>query len=81
MTGVYDDEKIGLALALSSSLFIGASFIIKKKGLRLAAASGLRAGAGGYAYLREPLWWLGMVTSLSPHQLTNYEHLLISEYL
>lgn len=39
-----DDETVGLLLALSSSFFIGASFIIKKKGLRLAGASGLRAG-------------------------------------
>lgn len=35
----------GVVLALLSSLFIGASFIIKKKGLRrAAAASGVRAG-------------------------------------
>ncbi|CAN1235424.1 Probable magnesium transporter NIPA4 [Linum perenne] len=33
----------GLVLALSSSLFIGSSFIIKKKGLKKASASGLRA--------------------------------------
>jgi hypothetical protein len=39
------DATVGLALAVSSSLFIGASFIVKKKGLRLAGASGLRAGA------------------------------------
>lgn len=39
-----DDNQKGLALAISSSLFIGASFIVKKKGLRKAAASGLRAG-------------------------------------
>uniref|UniRef100_A0A0E0KXA9 Probable magnesium transporter n=1 Tax=Oryza punctata TaxID=4537 RepID=A0A0E0KXA9_ORYPU len=48
----------GLVLALSSSLFIGASFIIKKKGLKKAAASSaaaLRAGVGGYSYLYEPL--------------------------
>lgn len=38
-----DNEK-GLALAVSSSLFIGASFIIKKKGLKRAGASGVRAG-------------------------------------
>ncbi|CAN1731303.1 Probable magnesium transporter NIPA3 [Linum perenne] len=53
----------GLVLALSSSLFIGSSFIIKKKGLKKASASGLRAGAGGYSYLYEPLWWIGMTTS------------------
>ena len=33
------DKYIGLALALSSSAFIGASFIVKKKGLRRAAAA------------------------------------------
>ena len=30
------DNNVGLALAVGSSIFIGASFIIKKKGLRLA---------------------------------------------
>ena len=55
------DETVGLALAISSSAFIGASFIIKKKGLRVAArGGGASAGAGGYGYLREPLWWTGM---------------------
>ena len=39
------DQTKGLALAISSSIFIGSSYIIKKKGLRLAAVSGLRAGA------------------------------------
>ncbi|GAB4835265.1 hypothetical protein Ancab_000174 [Ancistrocladus abbreviatus] len=58
------ENLIGFALALSSSLFIGASFIIKKKGLWKAAASGVRAGLGGYSYLLEPLWWLGMITMI-----------------
>ncbi|KAL2941917.1 putative magnesium transporter NIPA6 [Bienertia sinuspersici] len=42
--------------ALSSSGFIGASFIIKKKGygkLELLES-------WGYSYLFEPLWWLGL---------------------
>ncbi|KAF9660906.1 hypothetical protein SADUNF_Sadunf19G0012400 [Salix dunnii] len=43
--------------------FIGSSFIIKKKGLRKAGVSGPRASVGGYGYLLEPLWWLGMITS------------------
>ena len=38
------DQMIGLTLAISSSLFIGASFIIKKRGLRLAGSTGVRAG-------------------------------------
>lgn len=91
--GFSEDNLIGFVLALISSAFIGASFIIKKKGLRrAAAASGVRAGTlylfladfqnsrvlilvcdlciflellgvGGYSYLMEPLWWLGLITS------------------
>ncbi|KAM7497093.1 hypothetical protein LguiA_021507 [Lonicera macranthoides] len=55
----------GFVLALLSSGFIGASFIIKKKGLKkAAAASGVRAGVGGHSYLLEPLWWFGMITMI-----------------
>ena len=43
-TGMSADNIKGLLLALSSSLFIGASFIVKKKGLKKAGASGVRAG-------------------------------------
>ncbi|KAG9139135.1 hypothetical protein Leryth_019109, partial [Lithospermum erythrorhizon] len=49
-----------LILAISSSVFIGSSFIIKKKGLKLAGNGGTRAGSGGYSYLKEPWWWVGM---------------------
>ncbi|XP_039048295.1 probable magnesium transporter NIPA3 [Hibiscus syriacus] len=56
------DNVKGLVLAISSSLFIGASFIVKKKGLKKAGASGVRAGVGGYSYLLEPLWWAGIIT-------------------
>ena len=53
---------IGVLLAISSSGFIGASFIIKKKGLlKVARNSELRAGKGGYAYLKEWLWWVGLI--------------------
>ena len=60
------DARIGLFLAMSSSLAIGASFIVKKKGLKLAggAPGGVRAGSGGYGYLRQPLWWAGMLTMI-----------------
>ncbi|WVZ01662.1 hypothetical protein V8G54_022468 [Vigna mungo] len=61
--GVSDNCK-GLILAMSSSAFIGSSFILKKKGLKRAAARGTRAGVGGYTYLLEPLWWAGMVTMI-----------------
>ncbi|MCO5571513.1 hypothetical protein L7F22_025255 [Adiantum nelumboides] len=58
------DNVKGLILALSSSLFIGASFIVKKKGLKRAGATSVRAGLGGYSYLHEPLWWAGMITMI-----------------
>ncbi|KAL1324360.1 hypothetical protein HN51_034524 [Arachis hypogaea] len=58
------ENSTGLALALGSSAFIGASFILKKKGLKRAAATGTRAGVGGYTYLLEPLWWAGMVSMI-----------------
>ncbi|OIW04192.1 hypothetical protein TanjilG_00752 [Lupinus angustifolius] len=63
--GLSEENLIGLTLALISSGFIGASFIIKKQGLKKAAAfSGVRAGVGGYYYLLEPLWWVGMITMI-----------------
>ncbi|CAO2145899.1 unnamed protein product [Urochloa humidicola] len=58
------DNAKGLVLALSSSAFIGASFIVKKMGLRRAADSGVRAGYGGFSYLMEPLWWIGMISMI-----------------
>lgn len=42
--GMSSDNIKGLVLALSSSIFIGASFIIKKKGLKKSGVSGVRAG-------------------------------------
>lgn len=49
--GMSSDNVKGLVLALSSSLFIGASFIVKKKGLKKAGASGLRAGLLSFSNL------------------------------
>ncbi|CAN6446979.1 unnamed protein product [Victoria cruziana] len=62
--GLSADNVRGLVLALSSSFFIGASFIVKKKGLKRAGANGLRAGSGGFSYLLEPLWWAGMIAMI-----------------
>ncbi|XP_039025629.1 LOW QUALITY PROTEIN: probable magnesium transporter NIPA6 [Hibiscus syriacus] len=59
----FSDNSKGLVLAVASSAFIGSSFILKKKGLKRAGASG-RAGVGGYTYLLEPLWWAGMITMI-----------------
>lgn len=62
--GGIDDNVRGLVLAILSSVFIGSSFIIKKKGLKKSGDSGTRAGSGGYAYLKEPWWWVGMVAMI-----------------
>ncbi|NXO12787.1 NIPA3 protein, partial [Oriolus oriolus] len=54
---------IGLALAIGSSIFIGSSFILKKKGLLKLADRGVtRAGQGGHSYLKEWLWWAGLLS-------------------
>ncbi|XP_074865422.1 magnesium transporter NIPA4 [Carettochelys insculpta] len=53
---------IGLALAVFSSFLIGSSVILKKKGLlRLVDKGGTRAGDGGYGYLKDWLWWAGLL--------------------
>ncbi|GJM92367.1 hypothetical protein PR202_ga08836 [Eleusine coracana subsp. coracana] len=52
--GMSADNIKGLVLALSSSFFIGASFIVKKKGLKKAGASGVRAG-DLISFLRFPM--------------------------
>ncbi|KAB2623106.1 magnesium transporter NIPA2-like [Pyrus ussuriensis x Pyrus communis] len=69
--GISRDNVHGLTLAVSSSIFIGASFIIKKKGLKKAGATGTRAGLGGYTYLYEPLWWAGM-TAMIVGEIANF---------
>ncbi|XP_031286006.1 probable magnesium transporter NIPA6 isoform X1 [Pistacia vera] len=61
---MYSSNLKGFLLAVVSSAFIGSSFIIKKKGLRKAGVNGPSASSGGYGYLLEPLWWIGMVTMI-----------------
>ncbi|XP_006032253.1 magnesium transporter NIPA4 [Alligator sinensis] len=54
---------IGLALAIFASFLIGSSVILKKKGLlRLVKKGGTRAGDGGHGYLKDWLWWAGLLT-------------------
>ncbi|TFK83164.1 DUF803-domain-containing protein [Polyporus arcularius HHB13444] len=58
-----EDRYIGLALAVSSSLAIGTSFILTKKGLNQAGeASAYSQATESYTYLRNPIWWAGMST-------------------
>ncbi|KAH8102237.1 DUF803-domain-containing protein [Cristinia sonorae] len=58
-----DDKYIGLLLAMSSSIAIGTSFILTKKGLNDAGETNAHhAASDNYAYLRNPIWWAGMST-------------------
>ncbi|KAK3600022.1 hypothetical protein CHS0354_012692 [Potamilus streckersoni] len=53
---------IGLVIAVLSSVMIGSSFIFKKVGLlRYAKKHDSRAGEGGHGYLKQWLWWAGMI--------------------
>ncbi|XP_051960936.1 magnesium transporter NIPA2-like [Xyrauchen texanus] len=53
----------GLTLAILSSFLIGGSVILKKKALlRLANTGEMRAAEGGHGYLKDWLWWGGLLT-------------------
>lgn len=54
-----EEKYIGLALAISSSLAIGTSFVITKKGLIQAEERHGFEGEG-FVYLRNPMWWGGI---------------------
>lgn len=56
-----EDKYVGLALAILSTIMIGTSFVITKKGLMDA---GERHGfeGEGFAYLKSPIWWAGIIT-------------------
>ncbi|KAI0449529.1 magnesium transporter NIPA-domain-containing protein [Xylaria acuta] len=56
-----DDKYIGLALAISSSLVLGSSFVITKKGLTLSEEKHGFQG-DGFEYMRNPIWWAGLIT-------------------
>ncbi|GHJ85018.1 hypothetical protein NliqN6_1420 [Naganishia liquefaciens] len=55
------DKVIGVSLALGSGILIGSSFVIKKKGLLAATRKAGTVAGEGHAYLRNWLWWLGMI--------------------
>ena len=58
-----DDKWVGLALAILSSLAIGTSFVLTKKGL-LEASERHGFEGDGFAYLKNATWWGGMITMI-----------------
>ncbi|XP_068436890.1 magnesium transporter NIPA4 [Clinocottus analis] len=62
-THVTYNPWLGLTLALLSAFLIGGSVILKKKALlRLVSRGHTRAGDGGHSYLKDWLWWAGLLT-------------------
>ncbi|OCK79473.1 DUF803-domain-containing protein [Lepidopterella palustris CBS 459.81] len=53
-------KVVGLILAISSGLFIGVSFVLKKTGLLKANVKYNEEAGEGYGYLKNAFWWTGM---------------------
>ena len=56
-----EDKYIGLLLAITSSLAIGTSYVITKKGLQDASERHGYEG-DGHQYFKNPTWWGGIIT-------------------
>ncbi|KAH9523220.1 Magnesium transporter nipa2 [Bulinus truncatus] len=66
------DFMIGLGLAIGSSICTGTSFILKKLGLlRYANKKSQQAGQCGLGYLKEWMWWAGMIL-MTLGELANF---------
>ncbi|KAI9167371.1 putative magnesium transporter NIPA4 [Paramyrothecium foliicola] len=65
-----EDKYIGLALAMTSALAIGTSFVITKKGL-IQAEERHGFEGDGFVYMRNPLWWAGIGT-LALGEICNF---------
>ena len=53
-------KSVGIILAVCSGLFIGISFVLKKKGLLSANVKYNEEAGEGYGYLKNVYWWSGM---------------------
>jgi len=53
-------KAIGISLAISSGVFIGTSFVLKKTGLLKANIKYNEEAGEGYGYLKNAFWWTGM---------------------
>ncbi|KAG0085720.1 hypothetical protein BGZ93_000489 [Podila epicladia] len=67
------DKYVGLMLAVSSSLMIGISFVITKKGLidSTSRHAGQGSASDQYLFLKNPIWLLGMLT-MAAGEIANF---------
>jgi hypothetical protein len=63
-------KAVGVSLAVASGVFIGVSFVLKKKGLLAANLKDGKEAGEGYGYLRNAWWWTGMILSSFSSQPT-----------
>ncbi|KAG1171416.1 hypothetical protein G6F70_007155 [Rhizopus microsporus] len=54
-------KVIGVTLAIASGMFIGSSFVFKKKGLLQSTEKTGGVAGEGYSYLKSTMWWSGMI--------------------
>ncbi|KAG1107177.1 hypothetical protein G6F42_016464 [Rhizopus arrhizus] len=54
-------KQIGVTLDIFSGIFIGSSFVFKKKGLLQSTEKSGGVAGEGYGYLKSPMWWSGMI--------------------
>ncbi|KAI5776177.1 magnesium transporter NIPA-domain-containing protein [Geopyxis carbonaria] len=54
-------KAVGVSLAVASGVFIGVSFVLKKKGLLAANEKDGKEAGKGYGYLKNVWWWSGMI--------------------
>ncbi|KAG1468178.1 hypothetical protein G6F56_003989 [Rhizopus delemar] len=54
-------KVIGVTLAIASGIFIGSSFVFKKKGLIQSTEKTGGIAGEGYSYLKSTMWWSGMI--------------------
>jgi hypothetical protein len=71
-------KVIGLVLAISSGLFIGTSFVLKKTGLLKANAKYNEEAGEGYGYLKNAWWWTGM-TLMILGEICNFAAYLFAD--
>ncbi|KAJ3115600.1 hypothetical protein HDU96_000357 [Phlyctochytrium bullatum] len=55
---------VGISLALGSAFLIGSSFVLKKRGLLDSNIAENKKPGQGHGYLKNPLWWTGLVLML-----------------
>lgn len=53
-------KAVGISLAITSGVFIGVSFVLKKVGLLKANVKYSEEAGEGYGYLKNWYWWTGM---------------------